>query len=158
LEAAKKRGRNVRRHEEEGLKRRGWRGRKKGKVERKWDPGSEKNGKGGSVYDHDGWVSVKDRLRNGAEKVDYDESRDGGDDNEDRVWVKKRGRKKRKVVQNQNLSAEKIDGDKEILGRPRKKTNVANAKGKTLWLCFWLLIFNCGLKRGNDSVPCLNKW
>jgi hypothetical protein len=88
------------------------------------------------VYDHDGWVSVKDRLRNGAEKVDYDESRDGGDDDEDRVWVKKRGRKKRKVVQNQNLSAEKIDGDKEILGRPRKKTNVANAKGKTLWLCF----------------------
>jgi hypothetical protein len=50
--------------------------------------------------------------------------------------------KRRKVEQNPNLSAVKVDGDKELLGRPRKKTNVADAKGKV---------------RNQDMVQ-INKW
>jgi hypothetical protein len=86
---------------------------------------------------------VKERLRNRpAKKVDYDESRDEGDDDEEQVVVKKRGRKKMKVVQNHTSSAEKVDGDKKLRGRPRKKTNVANTKEKVQ----------------NKDIVKINKW
>lgn len=113
---------------EEGVKRPGRRGRKKGQVYGKRESGAEEKGKGGSVYEF--LVSVKERLRNRPKKMSYDESRDELDDGEGQVVAKKRGRKKRKVVQNQTPSAEKVDGEKKVLGRPRKKTNVANATEK----------------------------
>lgn len=110
---------------EEGVKRLGRRGRKKGKVVGKRDSGAGEKGEGGYL---------KDRLRNVARKVNYDESwgeGEEGDEDEDRVVVKKRGRRKRmKVGQNQTSSAKKVNGGKKLLGRPRKKTNVANAKEK----------------------------
>ena len=106
----------------EGVKKPGRRGRKKGKVVGKRDSGAGEMGKGGHL---------KDRLRNVARKVNYEESWGEGDEDEDRVAVKKRGRKRRKVGQNQASSAKKVDGGKKLLGKRRKKinqTNVANAK------------------------------
>ncbi|KAE8022997.1 hypothetical protein FH972_008754 [Carpinus fangiana] len=106
----------------EGMKKPGRRGRKKGKVVGKRDSGAGEKDKGGHL---------KDRLRNVARKVNYEESWGEGDEDEDRVAVKKRGRKRRKVGQNQTSSAKKVDGGKKLLGKRRKKinqTNVANAK------------------------------
>ncbi|XP_059445951.1 lysine-specific demethylase JMJ25-like isoform X2 [Corylus avellana] len=109
---------------DEGVKRPGRRGRKKGKVVGKRDSGAGEKGEGGYL---------KDRLRNVARKVNYDESwgeGEEGDEDEDRVVVKKRGRKRMRVGQNQTSSAKKVNGGKKLLGRPRKKTNIANAKEK----------------------------
>lgn len=99
------------------------RGRKKGKVEGKRD----------SVYQ--GWLPVKERLRNVAKKVNYDESRDQGDEDDDED--QKRARKKRnlrpnakgKKVQNQDMVKINKRG-------PKVSFLVNYSEIINLWLCF----------------------